>query len=187
MKKIISLACCVILLFTTLAMTGCGSFFEEELLQIESIEHTLLEDGRTKIVIHYTDDTIDPEIFYIPKGAEGEIGETGNGIREILCVRDELKHETNFTIQFTDEETEDVRFSIRDGISIVGIEDRVDQVTGAKYAVFRFSDGTTKDIPLPKGDKGDRGNGIKDFKQEISQDGKKVVLTFTFEIGRAHV
>ena len=57
-----------------IAMASCGFVVEEESIQIESITHEVLEDGQIKVVISYTNEDIEPSIFFIPKGIDGQIG-----------------------------------------------------------------------------------------------------------------
>ena len=170
------------LLLTTLFTTGCaGSFFAEETLQIASIESELLESGETKITITYTDEEITPHVFYIPAGKEGVIGADGNGIQGISYERDENGHQTKVILSFTDETMDDFTFAVPDGLSIIGIEDDVDVVTGNTYIVFRYSNDTLSDpIYLPKGDK---GNGIKSYTPKVNED-KSINLDFVFDDGR---
>lgn len=182
MKKIMCLVCTVALLAATLSMAGCmGGFFEEDELMIASIDHELLDSGLTKVIITYTDDTVEPTILYLPKGDTGEIGKTGNGIKEILYTHNDVEHRTDVTIHYTNAETPAVSFSIPDGLSVTGIEEGVHSITGEKYIVFRYSDGTpSQEITLPKGDKGEDGNGISSFETVVNDDRSiSVSITFT--------
>ena len=184
MKKIMCLVCTVALLVATLSMAGCmGSFFEEEELMIASVEHELLESGLTKIIITYTDDTVEPSIFYLPKGDAGETGQTGNGIKEISYVHNDVERRTDVTVYYTGEGISPVSFSVPDGLSVTGIEEGVDVISGEKYIAFRYSNGTTSpDILLPKGDKGADGNGIASF-NAVQNDDRSITVTVSFTQG----
>lgn len=181
MKKNICrvISCC--LLIITLFLTGCGGFIAEDDLMIASIESQLMHDGRTKITITYTDETVDPYEFFIPKGEVGADGKEGNGIKEIVYNHDKQNRQTSVVISFTDEKLAPVVFDIPDGLSVVGMEDGIDEISKEKYIVFKYSDNSISDqIFLPKGD---TGNGIKDYTQTVNED-KSITLDFLLDDGR---
>lgn len=177
MKKHITRICSVLLLVAMLCLSSCGgAFFEgDEILQIASIESELMEDGQTKITIYYTDDTVDPAVFYLPKGATGDAGKDGNGISAITYEHDANNRQTAVKITYTDATLTPTVFDIPDGLSVVGIVSGNDAVTLAPYIVFRYSDGSLSDPPvyLPKGDK---GNGIKVFEVTPNEDDHSVSI-----------
>ena len=186
MKKTICrvLSGCLLIVMLCMA-TGCGSFFSEELLQIADIEHVVLEDGQTKITITYTDETVDPDVFYIPRGIMGEVGEDGNGIKDITPTHDADNKQTVLTITFTDDSVGPQTIKIPDGVSIVGVNDYYDEITGAHTITFISSNPERyqfSPITIPRGEKGEKGNGIKDYRVEDyeseGETGKNFIFVF---------
>ena len=140
MKKLNCRICAILLLVATLFLTGCGgSFFAEEDLQIASVGSELLEDGRTRVTITYTNEDVEPYVFFLPKGDDGSIGADGNGIKEIVCNRNEETYKTEVTVHFTDDKMTPVTMEIPDGLSVVGIQDGFDELTESSYIVFQYS------------------------------------------------
>ena len=183
MKKNICRVCAVCLLVMMLFLTSCsgGGFFAEEALQIASIESELLYDGKTKITITYSDESIDPYVFYIPQGEEGAQGAEGNGIKEVSYQHDEQNRQTEVVIKFTDESIDPVTFKVPDGLSVIGIQEGTDPTTSEPYIIFKYSDGTiSAPMFLPRGEK---GNGIKIFDVQ-PQDDKSVVVDIELDDGR---
>ncbi len=118
------------------------------------------------------------------KGDSGEKGEDGNGIAEITTSNN--GKETIVTISFTDEDAEDVSFSVPDGVSIEGV--RIfpeDETHTSSYIVFNFSGGKqSEEILLPKGKD---GTGIEEVNYTENKDANGVVsggeLYFKFTDG----
>lgn len=165
----------ILVLFLCFTVSGCGgSFFEEDVLEIESITSRVEADGTTILKITYTDSTRKPDEFKIPKGASGV------GIKELTADKDEFG-KTTINISFTDETMEDVTFDVKDGVSIKGVEPVVDMETGDVFLKVLYSDGTESPAyPLPKGEKGDPGNGILGYTKEDTEDGGyKFIFHFT--------
>ena len=181
MKKINCRICAVLLIVATLFLTGCAnSFFADESLQIASVNSELLEDGRTKVTISFLNEDTEPHVFFLPKGDDGDIGVDGNGIKEIVCNRNEETYRTEVTIRFTNEEMEPVTMSVPDGLSVAGIQDGYDELTESNYIVFLYSDGSISNpVYLPRGEK---GNGIAKFESTVNED-KSVSLEFNFDNG----
>ncbi len=165
-KKILLL---ILVLFTSFMINGCGgSFFEEEVIQIESITSSQLSDGTTLLKITYTDSTKQPVEFKIPKGVQG------NGISSILTNKNEEKKITSVTINYTDKSMTPVTFEIQDGLSIKGIYEETNEETLEHYLIVEFSDGSKSEpFLLPKGDKGEDGNGFSGFEKEDNEDGSQ--------------
>ena len=165
----------ILMLFMCLSVTACGGgFFEEDVLEIESITSKVDSDGTTILKIKYTDPTREPDEFRIPRGLEG------NGISEVLTEKE--NDITKVTINFTDETATPVVFEVKDGRSISGIVPIVDSETGAVYLKVVFSDGTESDpYPLPKGEKGDDGNGIIGYEKidDLENGGYKIIFHFS--------
>ncbi len=194
MKKIICQICAVCLLSAILCMTGCG-FFGDETLQIEDVVCTTLGDGSIRMTITYVDDIKEPDVYTIPKGNTGDDGPTGNGIENITAEHDDEKKQTVLTITYTDKANyPDQTMVVPDGISIVGIDHADDPITGGIVLNFRSSNEEIcqfEPITIPKGEKGDTGNGIdvgnsyikdyeiKDDEDKVIENGKEYVFTFT--------
>lgn len=161
MKKIISAICLSAMLLSVLMMSGCGSFFAEEELTISSVTAKAMEDGSTQIIIKFSDELIDPTVFVIPKGEQGDPGETGNGIDDITYSHDDEKKHTNVVITFTDEAVEPISFTIPDGSSIASVTEEENPDTGEKYVVFLMDNDSIVRFRLPEGKPGKDGvNGV---------------------------
>ncbi|MDY6003124.1 MAG: hypothetical protein SPJ49_02210, partial [Bacilli bacterium] len=84
-KSIISKISLALLMFSPLVtLTSCsnGFFSSEEEQQINSIKEIKTEvdeNGDTVVTIYYTDETIEPVSFVVPKGEEGQTGQQGVG------------------------------------------------------------------------------------------------------------
>ena len=52
--------------------------------------------GVTTVTIRYLDDIEEPLVFEIPKGAQGDVGQTGNGIREVKTMPGDERARRNF-------------------------------------------------------------------------------------------
>ncbi len=173
MKRILCRICAVCLLAIMLctALTGCGGFFSEEALQIEDVVCTPLGDGSIRLTITYVDDVKDPDIYTIPKGNTGDDGPSGNGIENITSVYDAVNKRTVLTISYTDKaNSPDQELVIPDGISIVAIDDVYDEITGTHTLTFVSSNPEIcqfEPISIPRGEKGDKGNGINVDKSRI--------------------
>lgn len=176
-KKLLGLLLAIVT-FALCLLGACGSFTSDETLQIAGITHLLEPDGRTRVTIYYMDEEKMPDVFYLPRGQEGEQGETGNGIKEILYTQDEKTGKTKVTISFTDTNMEDVEFFLENGISVVGIESDVDEE--GKFMQFVYSDGNKSDmIRIPN------GLGIKSYDLNTEPEDKTLsaILTFVLDNG----
>ena len=178
MRKKLLVLLLAIIAFALCFFSACGGFALDESLQIERITHVLEADGRTKITIFYTDEEKLPDEFYLPRGQDGEQGETGNGIKEILYTQDEKTGKTKVSISFTDETKDDVEFFLENGISVVGVESDVD--TDGKFMRFVYSNGGKSEIiRIPS------GLGIKsyDLNTEPEDETLSAVLNFVLDNG----
>ena len=172
MKKIVVFLLMILFVLTTTSCMG-GAASDEV-----SIKHNLLPDGSVEVIFF---DSYGDEIyrFTIPAGEEGVKGEDGVGIESIKQELSEDGTKTDITITFTDPEMEEVKFSVLNGISIVGSQ-RIDKEDGTSVIVFEFSDGSfSTEINLPVGPK---GNGIDDFKYLLNEDNSvSILISFTDE------
>lgn len=173
-NKIIAFLCSIFMIFS---ISGC-SFTADETLEISTLTTKLLDDGTTMVMITYTDETLEPLVFYIPKGDEGEKGETGNGIKEIKEEVDPKTGDVILTIYFTDEEMEPISYTLKNGVSITNIT--TEEVEGKTYLTVHYSDGTDSEpFEIPKGDKGEDGRGIIFYEKIDNEDGS-TSLRFVF-------
>lgn len=109
--KIICKFLFLFLLFFTL--TGCSSFFgSDEITGISHIEPVEVEEG-IKLIIHYTDETMEPTEVVIPKGEEGL---KGNGIKDIEAVPGD--EQTTIVVTYTDTSMAALEFSVPHGAEI---------------------------------------------------------------------
>lgn len=163
------------LLIFIFVLSGCTFFGDDsEVLEIVSITNELEADGRTKITITYSDETRNPDVFYIPQGIDG------NGIKSIITTEDETSSSTILTIYYTDEAKEPVTFKVPHGISIIGVSTFVSEEDNNTYMVISYSNNTTSDpILLPKGEQGEEGNGMTGYDVVTNED-KSTTITFHF-------
>lgn len=175
-KKIFTFLCFIFMTFGL--MTGCGGFVEDESLVITSITTELLEDGRTMVIIVYENEDLAPSIFYIPKGDEGIQGEKGDGIESITYDYDK-NGDYVLTITFTNDEMEPLVLNLKNGVSVSNITSQFDSTTGDTYLTIVYSDGTTSDpIIIPKGEKGEDGNGIIGITYKTNDDDSTTINIF---------
>ena len=165
----------ILLVSICFTLTSCGSFFEEPVKQISEITERVDQEGTKYLVIKYTDLT--KVEFKIPEGIDG------NGIKEIKTTKNESGDITSVTIYYTDKEMEPITFDVKDGVSISGIITRTDEETGEVFLVVQFSDNTeSTPFLLPKGEKGDPGNGFTGFDSETNEDGSQ---TYNFHFSES--
>lgn len=175
----------IFLLLISLCLSGCGgSFFgEDETIIIENITKVdSPENDGFYIVIEYANEDKPNDKFFVPNGIQGETGETGNGIKDVDVSIDPITKETTITISFTSEDMEPIIKKIPAGIAIEGVDKEIDPVTGDTKLYIKYTDGTKSDpIIIPKGETGDKGTGIKDYKVEVDPNTKatKIVINFT--------
>lgn len=175
----------ILMMFTAINLTSCLGFGEEDVLQIENIFTTTLENGDIRITITYTDEDMAPTTFIIPKGAQGEIGETGNGIKDVTTTKDE-NGVTILTITYTDEEVEPTVIELKDGLSMTGIESEYDEETKEVTFWVNFSDGTKSDSwVIPAGKDGKDGVSIVDIYYYYEFDGS-TTLTIVMSDGNEY-
>lgn len=162
------------LLLFVFVLTGCTFFNGDEALEIVSITNEVESDGRTKITITYSDETRAPDVFYIPQGIDGV------GIKSIVTTESEDSASTILTITYTDDKKDPVTFTVPHGISIIGVSTFVNEEDNNTYMVVSYSNNTTSDpILLPKGEKGDEGNGMTGYDVVVNDD-KSTTISFHF-------
>ena len=149
-----------LLLISSLFLTGCGGFFQEETILIDYVTDPVeLQNGNILVEIYYKDDVIPKTRIEVPKGKQGDDGVAGIGIEKIDATYNAEKKVTDILVTYTD--GEEMPFSIPDGVSVVNTTEPEYDENGDLYFYFMFSDTRTSNkIYLPKGD---AGNGIKNF------------------------
>lgn len=163
----------ILLILVCFTLTSCGGFFEEETKTILEVTSYVDQNGTTVLKITYSDDTHDE--FKIPQGV------AGNGIKEIKP--DKKDNITKLTVTFTDEKMEPVVFDIKDGKGIDGVISRTNEETGEVFLVVKYNDGTESEPHLlPKGEKGDDGNGFTGFDKVDNDDGSQ---TYKFHFSQS--
>ncbi len=185
MKKIIkAIALSTLMFFSTTSLSSCFGFFEEEVLQIANITTTTLENGNIQVKIIYSDEEIAPTTFVIPKGNEGDIGKTGNGIKEVTTSKNEEGNGSIITITYTDETMEPTILNVSDGVSIKNIESSLNEEKEEYEMNIILTDGTTfGPLIIPKGKD---GNSILGIKQQINID-NSVTLTIKTSNGEDYI
>lgn len=181
MKKIIYRVCSACLILATLFLTGCGgSFFAEEELQIVSVEAVPTNEGYTRLIITYSDESDrEPDIFAIPDGEKGKMGDKGTGIAKVYYEHDDNNHQTGLTIEFTDQSLSPVSFDIPDGRSVLNIHSYKDD-TG-NYIIFEYNDGTqSTPYLLPEGK---TGKGITRFDCVQNEQDRSVTIDIEMNDG----
>ena len=144
-----------VLLLLTLSscMLGAGDALVPE--DIERVTAEILGD-EIDVTVWYED--YDPTNFRIPLQSSGLRGETGNGIQRVDVARTAANEQT-MTLYYTDLKMAPTSITLQDGVGIAEAE-RID-VEGDAYLRLRLSDGTQRDILLPRGNSGSSGEGIK--------------------------
>ena len=163
----------ILILSLCFLLTSCGSFFgtEDEALQIYSIDSELQEDGSTKITITYSNEDKSPDVFFIPKGDKGEDGVIGNGIKSIKYEPSEDGMSTTLIVEYTDSEVKDTKFTIPNGVSVTGVEYKLDSATKNTLMYLTYSNGEkSKAITILKGSD---GNGINSYELIKNDDGSQ--------------
>ncbi len=159
-------------------LASCG-FGGGDALEIEDISCVLLPDGRTEIMFTYYN--ADPQVWYIDagkrgpqgmQGVPGEDGPAGNGISGITITNEENGEQT-MTITYTDKKLQPVKVTVKDGVSIVSCETNLE--LDPPQLNIHFSDGSTTQVPLPKGADGAQGVGITGYSTDWDADGNTLV------------
>ena len=133
--KIIAAICLASIMVLTL--TGCGGFFAEEELIINSVTHKRLEDGSVQLVITYKDDVKEPDVFVLNQGPQGEVGATGKGIESVVPTHDNERNLTVVTITYTDGDV--YTFEIPDSATIENVGYVKDEVSGQLFFAQKLS------------------------------------------------
>lgn len=205
LKKVLTL---FISLLFILIPTSCSAFMgSDEGLMIEDIKAEYNEeDGSTKITITFTDEDEPNVTFTIPKGEQGDTGLAGVGIESIVETENNTliitftdkttkeisldleditniystykpnEHITTVTIETNKDKYE---FNVNDPLGISSINNSIDGTTGNILLEINMTDGTKKEIIIPKGEKGDTGLGIESIVTEDSENEYILNVTYT--------
>ena len=184
MKKLFkSMLFSLLVISSSTTLTSCLGFFEEEVLQISSIQTIELENGDIQVFIIYSDEEIAPTTFVVPKGDAGEDGKDGNGIKEISYELSEDKQNTILNIEFTQQGVNPEKIIIPNGVSVTNIEQSFDEETQMTTLYVNFSDGSKSEpILIPRGEKGEDGISVIGIDQRVNRD-MSVTLTFNLSQG----
>lgn len=167
-----------LLLISSLFLTGCGSFFQEEAIQISSVTDPVeLPNGNILVEIYYVDDARPMTRIEVPKGKQGDKGTEGRGIDKIDAVYNSEKKVTEILITYTD--GGELPFEIPDGVSVVNTTEPEYDENGDLCFYFKFSDKRISNkIILPKGE---TGNGIKNFVVNTEAEDGSVLVSIDLE------
>lgn len=156
-----------LLTFTPLSISSCGFTKNsyDNLLAIKDISTTMDANGNVIVTITYNDSTLDPKVFIIPGGTDGKDG--------VSIDRSEVDYDSveeggcRITIYYTDPNinpTEITLYNGKDGKDGRGIEmiasSKDDE--GNLILTIKFTDGSSKDFQIPKGDQGNKGEDGQD-------------------------
>lgn len=179
-KKILfSFLTMLVLIFTT----SCSSLFGggSDGLTIDRVEASSGENGSTLVTMYFTDESVEPLTFVIPKGEQGDTGPAGapgTGIESITSVEKEDGSGVIVTITYTDDSLEDTVFEFDNGISIVGCTTTYNPDDNSTNITFLLSNGQT--IAGPSIKNGEDGVGISSVEQEQLENGD-IVITITYD------
>ena len=139
------------------------------------------ENGSTLVTMYFTDESVEPLTFVIPKGEQGDAGPAGapgTGIESITSVDKEDGSGVIVTITYTDDSLEDTVFEFDNGISIVGCTTTYNPDDNSTKITFLLSNGQT--IAGPSIKNGEDGVGISSVEQEQLENGD-IVITITYD------
>ncbi|MBO5481398.1 MAG: InlB B-repeat-containing protein [Clostridia bacterium] len=189
MKKLAAFLLTII--FCANFLTGCGGFGVGDSLEISGVSAVYDEKtGVTTVTIRYLDDIEEPLVFEIPKGAQGDVGQTGNGIREVKTMPGDEKGTTKLLIYFTDG-SDPVSVILKDGvdgkdgedgISISGIRTVEELPDGSVRIAFVDSNGNDigEPILIPAGEDGSK---ITDITADTETEDGSVVVKVSYNDG----
>lgn len=172
MKNIFKTMLTSIMLSSSLLLSSCGSFSMEDELVISKISTEELQNGDILVTIIYTDEDIEPTSFIVPKGVEGEKGESGVGIKDIILTPSDDGKYTTLTISYTDSNFPDEEITFPNGISVKGVKTEIDSQGNTVLKLIYTDDSVSEGIVLTKGID---GNGIENCTSELDSDGNTIV------------
>lgn len=178
MNKILKKLLVTCSLLMSFQLSSCGSFIDDGssgMLMKEIVSETM-DDGSTKITISFVDDSQEPISFVIPKGQEGS---DGNGISSITQQVSEDGKSVQLVIAFTDGRENQIidvpLINGKDGVSIKNITSKINDNDDVEVTISFEGDIEDKVFTLPKGEKGDQGNGISSIDVTSNLDGSKTL------------
>lgn len=170
--------CGVLAAFSFLATaSSCGFFDTEDGSQIKNVTTTYDDStGNTIIVITFTDESMDPVTFIVPRGKEGV------SIKEVTSKMSSDGENVELTISYNDGKTADTVLSIP-VVQGRGVKEViVDQDENGNPTIkFVYTDGTESQvIAIPSGKD---GNGIETFEVSDPDSDGSMTVTVTFSDG----
>lgn len=174
MKKFLSAILCSLMLcfavFASSCMLGSG-----DALAVAGITTDLQDDGSTKVTITYTDEDIDPTVFYIPAGDKGE---RGNGIEDITYAPNADNTATVVTITYTDDDREPAVLTLPYGTFITDVIPEEDEEGNIKFT-FKFSNGQPdREFTVINGKDGKDGTTITGSLVNENEDGSRTIVFY---------
>lgn len=169
MKKLLRSLLLSTVLFGSLTLTSCSSFFGQDMAgyTIQDVATEQLANGDIQVTITYVNEEQEPYVFIVPKGEDGVVGKDGTGIKEIKVEKDENLNQI-ITIIYTDDTKEPVSYVVPSVVSIVDVTSEKDEETGNEIITIHYSDGTKSNpITLPAGKD---GVGIESIEHFINMD-----------------
>ncbi len=182
MLKLLTLASAC-LVITPLASCGFIATGDEGTM-IKEIVTSALENGDTEITIVFMDEEREPVVFVIPHGEDGIQGENGNGIQSITQTLSSDGKTLILTITFTDgSDPKIIEVPVingKDGVSIKSVTSSTN-ANGETLITISFEGGLDDvSFVIPKGEKGDAGNGIANVEITYNDDGSQTItITYT--------
>ena len=134
----------------------------EDILRIDNV--SIVETENNTLLITFTDETTKE----IPLDLED--------ITDIYSTYKPNENTTTVTIETNKNKYE---FNVNDPLGISNITNSVDGTTGNILLEINMTDGTKKEIIIPKGEKGDTGLGIESIVTEDSENEYILHITYT--------
>lgn len=173
-----------LVLLTSLCLLGsvssCTTFFGSDSFMIKSYNVTKEENGDQILTIVFDDEDQAPMVIKIPKGISGE---NGVGIESVVPTKSEDGTQVTITITYTDKTIKPTVISVpliqgNDGVSVTGVDVKIDEATGNIVIKFKYSNDTESDeIVIPKGKD---GNGISSIVPSYDSKTKTTTITINF-------
>lgn len=158
---------------------------------VQDITHVTLPDGGTQITITYSDISLPPAVFTIPRGEQGE---RGNGIADVSAQL-QSDGSTLVTISYTDGECAPTAFTLPSGAGIVSAESAVNSEGDTVVSLYFSDDMPPCTFVVPSGRDGKDGEDGKDGKDGSSisaitshtdPDSGEVTVTIAYDDGGEH-
>lgn len=163
----------------SISLTSCSSFMQAEYNSIASITTDTDENGNTIVTITFTDETMAPVVFIVPKGDKGDAGNNGVGIENITYETGE-DGKTTVTISFTSDEVEDMVFDIPAPVNVTDITSVHNDELNQTDVTITLSNGEEFTYSIPDPTDGKDGLGIANVEYDDSGDSGYYTITITY-------